>query len=58
MVGLAPSRHHSAAMQQEFHSYFVNASISRHEARVQDVLSAHSRLLWVGFQAVLLLLVR
>lgn len=57
-VVLAPSRHNSAAMQQEFHSYFVSASVSRHEARVQNVLSAHFRLLWVDFQAVSLLMVQ
>lgn len=56
-VGLAPSRNNSAAMQQEFHSYFVSASTSRHKARVQTVLRAHSLLLWVDFQAVSLLMV-
>lgn len=49
---LAPSRINSAAMQQEFHSYFVSESVSRHKARIWNVLSARCHLLWVDFQAV------
>lgn len=54
---LAPSLNNSAAMQQEFHFYFVSASLSRPKARVQNVLCAHSCLFWVDFLAVSLLLV-
>lgn len=54
---LAPSLNNSAAMQQEFHFYFVSASVSRPKARVQNVLCAHSCLFWVDFLAVSLLLV-
>lgn len=54
-VGLAPSLNNSAATQQELHFYFVSASISRHKAKVQNVLCAHSCLFWMDFLGVSLI---
>lgn len=46
---LAPSRNNPASVQQEFHSYFLSASVGRQNARVWSVLRVHFCLLWVCF---------